>query len=646
MRAEKDMDEMTVPAPEIFPVQEIEVDIIDPSPANKRRINDGDLSIKELADSIESQGLLQAIVIRRNPKKASRYEIVAGERRWRAFLLKGWKSIPVVIRDLTDQEAHDITAAENLQREDLSPIEEAESIKVLIDDGRDAKEIADRIGKPVSWVVRRSRIADLSPKWLKAIADPTHPLSKWSATHLELIARYDHEKQEKLFEEYGDHWDTQNALMTVRDLEKQLNRDMLNLSSAPWKITDETLLPAIGACTQCQKRTSCAPSLFEPIEDTKTKGDRCLDRDCWGKKLVAYHEINIKKAKEENKNLIIIDKADSRSALPDNHPWEKSVEHYSYRYDKAKKDTKGAIPAYVIDGPGAGKIEYLKTRSYYAQDERARPVGEDGKPAPKSLKERREGLEKRRCIRLITKIMMILCGEDPDLTGKKAKSGKAGICRVCGCTETTPCEDIEGNTCSWVEPDLCSACAEEERKPKKGKKKELAPVDKRIEIAEKLSNIETFALIATFGAAANEFDDDLCGYDWELFDKVVKLNGADAQRAALYGAFDRIHDHLRQMTYAPDPDAEFVNKLISVLRLDNNALLAAVVEEIPEPKAWANLKADGTQKTTDAKGKAKVEKKDDTCDQCKAAHPHCKKCCDKCKEKCNTEQRCKLNRDY
>jgi ParB/RepB/Spo0J family partition protein len=577
-------------APDLYPVEKIMVDMIDPSPANKRHLTDNDPKVKELADSIEAQGLLQAIIVRKTSGEIGfRYEIVAGERRWRAFRLKKWPLIPATVRDLSDKDAHDITAAENLQREDLTPIEEAESIQILLADGRDPKEVADRIGKPVSWVIRRARIADLSPKWLKAIADPKSEFSKWSATHLELIARYDHDMQEKLFEEYDRSYGNL-AMITVKDLEKNLGERMFSLSGAPWKPADETLLPAIGACTVCQKRTGCVPSLFEPIEDTKAaKGDRCLDRDCWGKKLLAFHEINIKKEREEHKNLILIRKSDRQSILPDGNALEKSIESNMYKYNSAKKGDKKAIPAYVVEGPGAGKITYLKLQSHYSSSQAARPIGANGEPAPKPMKERREALDKRRVIRFINKLMMLLRGEDPG-------QGKPGTCRVCGCTETTPCIDKKsGDSCSWVEPDLCSACADKaEKKPAKKTKKEK-PVDPRLAIAENLSNIEVFALVAAFGAAPNMDNETELFQDWVMFNKVAKMNGSDAQRIALYGAFDRIHEDLRQQTFGT-PDIDFPDQLCSALKLNRDAIWNAVLAEIPEPKSWANPKSDGTPK--------------------------------------------------
>lgn len=578
--------------PELYPVRLVAVGSIDPSPANKRRVF-VIKSLRELGENIRSQGLLHPVVIRESPDRKGRYELVSGERRWRAYGVMEWGEIPAVIRDLDDKAAHDITASENLQREDLSPVEEAESIRVLLDDGRDAREIADRLGKPVSWVMRRARIADLSEKWIEAIANPSHPLSKWSATHLELIARYDRAKQDELFgNKYGDKWNTGNALLTVKELEKSLDGELLALSAAPWKIDDETLLPAAGACTRCQKRTSCSPDLFEAIEEKTVRGDRCIDRECWGGKLVAYHEVNIGKAREKHGNLILIDKGGS--ALPGNHPWEKTLAE-NYKYQGAKKSDRDAIPAYIVDGPGAGRVEYMKLQSW-CTSEKTRPIGEDGKPAPKSLEERRDGLQKRRVIRFANKLMMILCGDDPDATG-----AKSGVCRVCGCTEEncTQCVEKTGKPCHWVntEKTLCSACAENEEK-----------IDGRISIAESLSNIEIHALVAAFGAA--QVDPGEGGLPdrhefnrWKVYGKVIAMNGGGAGSAAAYGAFDRIVGELRWIANSAEPDIGFVNNCCAALRLDREAIWGKVVAEIPEPKSWAKLAEDTTPKAQPKKKK-------------------------------------------
>lgn len=103
-------------------------------------------SIQELAQSIEQHGVLQPLLVR--PLAEGGYQLVAGERRWRACRIAGVKEVPVVVKELTDTETMEIAIIENLQREDLNPIEEAEGLQALIDKcGFTQEEVATSVGK-------------------------------------------------------------------------------------------------------------------------------------------------------------------------------------------------------------------------------------------------------------------------------------------------------------------------------------------------------------------------------------------------------------------------------------------------------------------------------------------------------------------
>ena len=137
------------------------IDALEPNPFQPRgAIADADLT--ELTASIREQGLLQPILIRRHPSREGRFEIVAGERRWRAARLAGLTSIPSFIRDLTDAAASAAALVENLQRKDLNPIEEAEGFKRLIEGfGLTQEELATAIGKSRSHVANLLRLLHL-----------------------------------------------------------------------------------------------------------------------------------------------------------------------------------------------------------------------------------------------------------------------------------------------------------------------------------------------------------------------------------------------------------------------------------------------------------------------------------------------------
>lgn len=119
--------------------------------------------LQELADSISAQGMVQPVVARTVGE--GRYEIIAGERRWRAAQLAGLREVPVVVRDVTDQAAMAIALIENIQRQDLNPLEEAEALKRLLDEyGMTHQQLADAVGKSRAAVTNLLRLNELHPE--------------------------------------------------------------------------------------------------------------------------------------------------------------------------------------------------------------------------------------------------------------------------------------------------------------------------------------------------------------------------------------------------------------------------------------------------------------------------------------------------
>jgi len=112
-------------------IRRLPIDLLDPNPFQPRMNFDED-TLRDLAESIRTQGVLQPILVRPHPDVAARYQIIAGERRWRAAGISGLHEIPVVCRELTDVESAAAALIENLQRENLNPIEEAEGYQRLI----------------------------------------------------------------------------------------------------------------------------------------------------------------------------------------------------------------------------------------------------------------------------------------------------------------------------------------------------------------------------------------------------------------------------------------------------------------------------------------------------------------------------------
>ena len=112
--------------------RQVPIEHLHPSRVQPRSHFDKD-ALDSLADSIREQGLIQPILVRRHPERESEFEIVAGERRWRAAQQARLHEVPIVLRDLTDGEALELAIVENVQRQDLNPLEEAEGYRRLMD---------------------------------------------------------------------------------------------------------------------------------------------------------------------------------------------------------------------------------------------------------------------------------------------------------------------------------------------------------------------------------------------------------------------------------------------------------------------------------------------------------------------------------
>ena len=143
-------------------VRNVPIDRVDPSPDQPRLAMDQD-SLDDLAASVRQHGILQPILVR--PASAGRYQIVAGERRWRAARMAGLETVPALIEELDDDTALEIAIIENLQREDLSPLDEALMYERMIHEhGYSVRRLAQKLGKDKGYLENRLRLADAPPE--------------------------------------------------------------------------------------------------------------------------------------------------------------------------------------------------------------------------------------------------------------------------------------------------------------------------------------------------------------------------------------------------------------------------------------------------------------------------------------------------
>ena len=157
------------------------------------RIKFNESAILELAESIKEHGVIQPIVVR---KISDKYEIIAGERRYKASVLAGKTTIPAIITDLDDKNSAEIALIENVQRQDLTPIEEAISYKKILDMGYlNQSELADKLGKTQSTIANKLRLLNLAEEVQEALLD--HQISE---RHARSLLKLDEEKQSKMLE--------------------------------------------------------------------------------------------------------------------------------------------------------------------------------------------------------------------------------------------------------------------------------------------------------------------------------------------------------------------------------------------------------------------------------------------------------------
>lgn len=225
-------------------VVELDMKLIDPNKEQPRKKFDV-TSLRELTESIKQHGVIQPIIV--NKTSGNRYLIVAGERRFRACLNAGLKTIPAIIKDFSKQEVQEISLIENLQREDLNPIEAGKAIRQLMTDyGFTQEEIADRIGKSRPLVANTLRLLTLSSEVISLIEN-----GQLSAGHGKcLVVVADEEKQLNLAKFAIER------KLSVRDFEK-LVKDSQNekIPEAKKKIVQSIELKELGHRIQRLFRT-------------------------------------------------------------------------------------------------------------------------------------------------------------------------------------------------------------------------------------------------------------------------------------------------------------------------------------------------------------------------------------------------------
>jgi ParB/RepB/Spo0J family partition protein len=385
-------------------VERVELESLQESPFNPRTRYD-DVALQELASTVRDVGVMQPLLVRRlsvdaamaynkaNPSKAGQHEglleIVFGHRRYRAAKLAGVASVPAIVRDLTDAQAAQLQAIENVQRKDLDPIEEALGYEHYIKvHGVTKDQLAAEVGLSRSHVYSRLKLLQLPDAVRQACSK-----GEIGSEVALLIARIHTPKlQERALSaiksKYYDLEDGgQRSFRQIRELLRE--KFTLKLSEAIFPIADATLLDGADACTTCPKRAGNAPEYSDLAEgykgsawshrDGRTQGtpNLCTDPDCFEAKKKAHLKRKAAELEAKGKTVIAGNKARQLvSAQGELKPDYIALKDVKAQLPKAKKgEAPAALPTVVIQDPRNGKtIEAVKVEDLKAAGVKATPA--------------------------------------------------------------------------------------------------------------------------------------------------------------------------------------------------------------------------------------------------------------------------------
>ena len=373
------------------------LDRLTPSKANR----DGkDADLASLAASITAVGLLYPLIVRPNPDQENTFIIVAGERRFRALKRLKAEFAPCVIVG-EDGEAPDpeiLRVVENHQRRNLSPLEEAAAIRALLEAGLEIETVARSLGRHRSWIARRSSLTDLSERWIQELKTPESKISPWPPAHLEIIARFPPEVQDRMLDRWGNAWRWSSP--SLADLKHATGGYLRLLASAPWKTNDDTLCPEAGACAGCTKRSSHAPELFPdelPRGGKAPADDHCLDPACWERKAESYLKRRIEILRREHPGLILLNAGEYGNSAPLAERLGQGEIVNAWDVALGKKSDAGAMPGLIVNGAGLGRLKWVLPEANGAKKTRrnGRDANGDG-ATEKTPEEKKATYDKRR----------------------------------------------------------------------------------------------------------------------------------------------------------------------------------------------------------------------------------------------------------
>ncbi|MBN9617260.1 MAG: chromosome partitioning protein ParB [Acidobacteriales bacterium 59-55] len=373
----------------------VSLSLLSESKTNPRRIFE-DAALKELAESIRTQGVLSPLLVR--PLDERGFEIVAGARRYRAAQIAEAETVPVRIVNLTDAETLEAQLVENLMRRDVHPMEEAQGFRALLnlDEPKySIEQISARTGKNPAYVTARLKLTELAP----VVVDAFYR-EEIGVGHALLLAKLQPGQQEQALAAcFKEDWSAggqkpKRILLPVRNLQFWIESNvLLILKLAPFDKRDGQLVPAAGSCVDCPMRTGHNKLLFSDLG----KLDACTSPNCYQAKVDAH----VAKAISAKPKLVQISTAygqqkEGSATLPRNKYTEIRHEKPTTKEDATRpefKTCKYTTEAIVSEGIDKGQLRRVCTESSCpVHHPKARPqkAANDAKWKAEQEKQRRE----------------------------------------------------------------------------------------------------------------------------------------------------------------------------------------------------------------------------------------------------------------
>lgn len=386
---------------------------ISPSPTNPRKIFD-DAKLQELAQSIKTKGVLQPILVRptyllskkpdstisadtfwREPANfpTAGYELVAGERRFRAAKLAGLESIEAKVRDLTDVEVLEVQVIENEQREDIPPLEKAEGYFLLLEQHKrentkfTVETLAGSLGKSPATIYGLLKLRNLPEPAIKALADGLLPMST-----AQLIGRIPSAAAQQEAVEFALEGYDGELYNSVRDVKEFIEKHcMVQLKGCSFDRKSLELVPSAGACTICPKMTG-----NNPTEYPGARADVCTDPACYRSKVDAHTEKLLARAHNRGQKVLEGDAAEKALRAWNSEYYDLASRCYEHPKDKTYKQLAGEeVQEHVVIAVKEGKAHELVLRKHVdpvlkEKHGIGRPAGGGGRDSGQSDQAKRE----------------------------------------------------------------------------------------------------------------------------------------------------------------------------------------------------------------------------------------------------------------